>query len=60
MSTVQYNNYKESLHFPFEEGEEKGNDKWGEWDKEHIDLGWFQAPLFLNPRRVLIGLRIKF
>jgi len=59
MSTVQYNNYKESLHFPFEEGEEKGNDKWGEWDKEHIDYGWFTAPLFLNPRRILLGLRIK-
>ena len=60
MSTAQYNYYKESLHFPFEEGDQKGNDKWGEWDKEHIDIGWFQAPLFLNPRRVLIGLRITF
>jgi len=60
MSNAQYNTYKESLHFSFEEGDQKGNDKWGEWDKEHIDVGWFLAPLFLNPRRVLIGLRITF
>lgn len=59
MSVAQYNRYKESLHFPFEEGDQKGNDKWGEWDKEHIDIGWFTAPLFLNPRRILLGLRFN-
>jgi len=56
MSTTQYNNYRESLKFPFEEGEEHGNDKWGEWDKEHINTGWFQAPIFLNPRRIVLSL----
>jgi hypothetical protein len=60
MSTAQYNRYKDSLHFPFEEGDEHGNDKWGEWDKEHIDLGWFKTPLFLNPRRILLGIRLNF
>ena len=60
MNTAQFDRYKESLHLPFESGEQHGNDKLGEWDKDHIDIGWFTAPLFLNPRRVLLGLRINF
>jgi len=60
MSTAQFDRYKDSLHFPFETGDQYGNDKLGDWDKEHIDVGWFTAPLFLNPRRVLLGLRVKF
>ena len=60
MSITQYDRYRESLHLPFEEGEHHGNDKLGEYQKEHIDIGWFTAPLFLNPRRVLLGLRINF
>jgi hypothetical protein len=59
MSTAQYDRYKQSLHLPFESGEQHGNDKLGEWDKPHIDVGWFTAPLFLNPRRVLLGVRIN-
>lgn len=35
-------------------------DQLGEWDKKHIDVGWFTAPLFLNPRRVLVGIRLHF
>ena len=58
MSTTQYNNYKESLKFSFEEGDEHGDDKWGEWDKEHINTGWFEAPIFLNPRRVVVSLSV--
>lgn len=102
MSTTQYNRYKESLCFPWESGEHKGDDKWGEYrpagveydplealidmddlaytveelaqlneeimnrndrrreTNAYIDQGWFTTPLFLNPRRVLIGLRINF
>jgi len=60
MSSAQYDRYRESLHFPFEEGEQKGNDKWGEWNKEHIDVGWFTTPIFINPRRILVGLRVNF
>ncbi|HNY90709.1 MAG TPA: TonB-dependent receptor [bacterium] len=60
MSTSQYDAYKESLHFPFETGDQHGDDQMGEWDKEHINIGWFTAPLFLNPRRALVGLRINF
>jgi len=75
MSTAQYNAYKESLRFWYEEDQEivdpntgavteviknHGKDKWGEWDKDYIDTGWFTAPLFLNPRRILIGFRFNF
>jgi len=60
MLRSQLDEYKNSLHLPFNEGEKKGNDKWGEWDKPYIKLGWWQAPLFLNPRRVLLGLRVNF
>ncbi|MCI0513055.1 TonB-dependent receptor, partial [candidate division KSB1 bacterium] len=60
MSTAQFDRYKDSLHFPFESGEQHGNDKLGEWDKEYIDIGWFTAPLFLNPLRTLVGLRVNF
>lgn len=59
MSTAQFDRYKQSLHLPFESGDQQGNDKLGEWDKPHIDVGWFTAPLFLNPRRVLLGVRIN-
>ncbi|MDZ7386379.1 MAG: TonB-dependent receptor [candidate division KSB1 bacterium] len=59
MSTAQFDRYKNSLHLPFESGDQHGNDKLGEWNKDYIDIGWFTAPLFLNPRRVLLGLRIN-
>jgi hypothetical protein len=58
MSSTQYNNYKESLKFPFEEGDEHGNDKWGEWDKDYINTGWFEAPVFLNPLRLVISMTL--
>ncbi len=60
MSSAQFDRYKNSLHLPFESGDQHGNDKLGEWNKDHIDIGWFTAPLFLNPRRVLLGLRVNF
>jgi len=58
MNSTQYNNYKESLKFSFEEDEKFGNDKWGEWDKDYIDTGWLEAPIFLNPRRIIISLTL--
>ena len=60
MSTAQFKTYQESLHLSFETGDQHGNDKLGEWDKEHINIGWYTAPLFLNPRRILLGARINF
>ncbi len=60
MSSAQYDRYKNSLHLPFESGDQHGNDKLGTYNKDYIDLGWFTAPLFLNPRRVLLGFRFNF
>jgi len=60
MSSSQYDRYKTSLHLPFESGDQHGNDKLGTYDKDYIDTGWFTAPLFLNPRRVLLGFRVNF
>ncbi len=52
MSTSQLSNYKNSL---------REDDKWGEYksDDGHIDLGWYTTPLFLNPRRIILGARIN-
>ena len=52
MSTAQLSNYKNSL---------REDDKWGEYksDDGHIDLGWYTTPLFLNPRRIILGARIN-
>ncbi len=75
MSTAQYSRYKESLRFWYEEDEQvvdkttgevvdviknHGNDKWGEFNKDYIDTGWYTAPIFLNPRRILVGFRYSF
>ncbi|MBL1212059.1 MAG: TonB-dependent receptor [Ignavibacteriae bacterium] len=59
MSQDQYKDYKESLKLPHEEGENKGSDKWGEYDKEHIDVGWWKFPLFLNTRKVTFGVKLS-
>ena len=58
MLRTQYDEYKASLRFPFQ----GGNDSWGQWksDDGHIKTGWWDAPIFLNPRRVLLGLRLNF
>lgn len=57
MTRTQYDEYKASLRLPHQ----GGNDKWGQWksDDGHIKTGWWEAPIFLNPRRVLFGLRLK-
>ena len=31
---------------------------WG--DNSHINTGWYDAPIFLNPRRITLGIRFKF
>lgn len=58
MTQLQYNNYKASLNTP----DKGGTDKWGQYDAGlqnggHIDTGWWEAPVFLNPRRVIVGAR---
>ncbi len=51
--------YRESLRFPWYQGERKGNDKWGDWDKEHIKLGYHTWNQFINPRHYTFGLRMQ-
>jgi hypothetical protein len=55
MSTSQLSQYKNSLQTP----DKGGDDKWGEYDKEHIDIGWWDAPIFLNPRKIVFGVRLN-
>ena len=58
----QLDAYRNSLHLPFNSGSMKGNDKWGDIpsaSKPYIDVGWWTAPLFPNPRRILLGVRIN-
>jgi len=54
MTQTQYSAYKASLKTP----DKGGNDKWGEYKKNYINIGWWQAPIFLNPRRMIVGLRL--
>lgn len=51
--------YRESLRFPWYQGDRKGNDKWGDWDKDHIDLGFHTWNQFINPRHYTFGLRMQ-
>lgn len=50
--------YTESLRFPWYQGDRKGDDRWGEWDEDHIDLGYHTWNQFINPRQYAIGLRM--
>jgi hypothetical protein len=55
MLQTQFSDYKQSLR------PEKG-DKWGQYESDdgHIKTGWWEAPIFLNPRRIILGLRLNF
>ena len=50
--------YTESLRFPWYQGDRKGNDRWGEWDKDHINLGYHTWNQFINPRQFSLGFRM--
>jgi hypothetical protein len=52
MTQAQLSDYKASLLTP----DKGGSDKWGEYGG-HIKTGWWEAPIFLNPRRIIIGFR---
>jgi hypothetical protein len=61
MTQSQYNDYKASLMTPdkyWPDGT-RGTDKWGEYDKGYLKTGWWTAPIFLNPRRIILGLRLN-
>ena len=57
MLQSQYDAYKASLRLPHQ----GGTDKWGQWksDDGHINTGWWEAPIFLNPRRIILGIRMN-
>ncbi|MFH0989970.1 MAG: TonB-dependent receptor [bacterium] len=57
MLRSQYDEYKASLRLPHQ----GGSDKWGQWESDdgHIKTGWWDAPIFLNPRRILFGIRMN-
>ena len=57
---LYWNKYVDSLHFPYETGDQKGTDKLGDSGKDYIDLGWNTWSQFVNPRDIFFGLRIQF
>ncbi len=62
MTPNQLTSYENSLHLPWNSGAMKGNDKWGDIPsskKPYIDVGWWQAPIFFDPRRILLGIRFN-
>lgn len=61
MTLSQYSDYKASLMTPDKYWPDgmRGTDKWGEYDKGYIKTGWWTAPIFLNPRRIILGLRFN-
>lgn len=61
MTPDQLDAYKNSLHLPFNSGAMKGNDEWGAIPsptKPYINVGWWQAPIFFDPRIILLGVRV--
>ena len=58
MTTPQLNDYKASLNPSFKGT--GGSDQWGQWksDDNHIKTGWWEAPIFLNPRYIVLGVRL--
>ncbi|MGE5679435.1 MAG: TonB-dependent receptor domain-containing protein, partial [Bacillota bacterium] len=58
MTQTQYSEYKNSLKTP----DKGGDDKWGQYksDDGHIKTGWYEAPVFLNPRLITLGVRLNF
>jgi len=56
MLQTQYDDYKKSLQTP----DKGGSDLWGQYksDDNHIKVGWWETPIFLNPRRIILGLRL--
>ncbi len=55
-----YEDYMSSLHFSWEEREQKGNDRVGEYKKDYIDMPNLKNLLFLNPRSIKFGIKMSF
>jgi len=54
-----YQLYRESLKLPWDEGDEKGNDKWNMWNKDYIHLGFQDWRHFLHRRQFYFGVRMN-
>jgi hypothetical protein len=54
-----WNQYVDSLHFPWETGDQKGNDKLGDYEQDYIELGWNTWAHHINPRHISFGIRIQ-
>jgi len=57
----EWTEYLRSLKLSWEEGDEKGSDRVGEWDEDYIDTD-VRTPylLYLNPRDFYLGVRLYF
>lgn len=58
-SPQHWNQYIDSLHFPWETGDQKGDDKIGDHEQDYIELGWNEWAHFVNPRYLWVGIRIN-
>jgi hypothetical protein len=58
-SPQYWNQYVDSLHFPWETGDQKGSDKLGDHEQDYIELGWNTWGHFVNPRYISFGVRIQ-
>lgn len=58
-SPLHWNKYVDSLHLPWETGDQKGNDKLGDHEQEYIELGWNDWAHFVNPRYIWFGIKIQ-
>jgi hypothetical protein len=56
---LHYNQYIDSLRFPHETGDQKGDDKIGDHEQDYIELGWNTWAHFVNPRYILFGVKIQ-
>jgi len=55
----RYTSYLSSLKLPYETGDQNGNDKFGDYEQDYLELGWYSWTQFLNPRDIHIGLRFS-
>jgi hypothetical protein len=51
--------YRESLKLPWDEGDEKGDDKWNMWNEDYIHLGFQDWRQFLYRRQFYFGVRMN-
>ena len=59
-NTQSYIAYLSSLHLPWENGDQQGNDQFGDYEQDYLDIGWYSWTQFLNPRDFTFGIRVSF